>query len=323
MKIVITGATGLIGNAVAKRAAETGHDVTAIVRDVGRAKSILPPSVALCPGDITEPESLPKALQGAEVVIHTAGMPEQWQADESIFTRVNVDGTVNILRAAKGAGVRRVVYTSTMDVFAAPPGGTLVETNIDPSPKPTAYERSKQAAEREAETFLPDLDIVFMNPSAVYGPSPVNLALNSFFIKLITGQLPLLPPGGASIAYIDGVAAAFLAAAERGRRGERYLLSDCYVTNAELAAEIVRASGMKRVPGTAPTWLMKGLAAMLEPPAKLFRFTPLIARGQLSFLLWQARVDSSKARRELGFTPTPLEEGVQKTVRFLRDSRLL
>ena len=114
--------------------------------------------------------------------------------------------------AALEAGVQRAVYTSTMDVFAAPPGGTLVETNLDMQDKPTAYERSKQAADREAERIRQKgLEVVHVCPSAGYGPSPVHVGLNSFFIKLLNKQSPMLPPGGASVVYIDGCARAHLA----------------------------------------------------------------------------------------------------------------
>ncbi len=151
MKVLVTGATGLIGNAILLRLLKQGHQVRALVRDPARAARVLPPEVELVRGDVTEPDSLPLATRDVEWLFHAAGMPEQWQEDDSIFDRVNHQGTVNVLRAALAARVKRVVYTSTMDVFAAPSGGTLVETQLDTAPKATAYERSKQDAERDAE----------------------------------------------------------------------------------------------------------------------------------------------------------------------------
>jgi dihydroflavonol-4-reductase len=326
MQVLVTGATGLIGNAVARLLVGQGQAVRALVRDPGKAERLLPKEVVLLRGDITDPASVRAAAQGVEILYHTAGMPEQWQADEAIFDRVNHRGTRNLLEAASAERVRRVIYTSTMDVFAAPNGGTLIETQLDPAPKHTAYERSKQAAEREVEVFLRrDLDVVLLNPAAVYGPSPVHVGLNSFFIKLLNRQVPLLPPGGMSIAYVEGVARAHLAAAERGRKGERYLLADTFVTNAQLAEETARQTGLARsgVPPTAPAWLFKAAAAAMAPLARRLHFTPLIAPGQLSFLLWSVRVDASKAQRELGFQPTPLSQGVAKTLEALRAEGLI
>jgi nucleoside-diphosphate-sugar epimerase len=327
MKILVTGATGLIGNAVAKRLADPDarNTVRALVRDPARAKKLLPGTVELVVGDITDEGSVRDAVRGVEAVFHAAGMPEQWHKDDLVFDRVNRGGTKNVLRAALSEKVGRVVYTSTMDVFAATPGGTLVEANIDTGEKPSVYERSKQAAEREAEAVRKEgLDVVFLNPSAVYGPSPVHIALNSFFVQLLNGKMPLVPPGGMSIAYVDGVADAHVAALERGKDGERYLLADCHASNAELAAAILAIEGKgRKVPKVAPVWLMKAIATISAPFARALGFTPLIAPGQLSFLLWNPQVDASKAARELGFVATPLAEGAKKTIDFLRAEGLV
>jgi nucleoside-diphosphate-sugar epimerase len=325
MNVLVTGATGLIGNAIVRKFVARGGQVRVLVRDPERAARVLPAGVELVRGDVTAPDSLPAAMKEVEWLFHAAGMPEQWQPDASIFDRVNRQGTVNVLRAALAARVKRVVYTSTMDVFAAPRGGTLVETNLDTAPKPTAYERSKQDAEREAESIRREgLELVYVNPGAVYGPSPVHVGLNSFFLQVLNRKVPALPPGGMPVVYVDGVAEAHLAAAERGLPGERYLVADTHVSNAELAREILRVEGAGgRVPPTAPEALMKLLAAVSAPLARTFGFTPLIAPGQLSFLLWDARIDASKARRELGFTPTPLAQGVERTVAFLREEGLV
>jgi nucleoside-diphosphate-sugar epimerase len=133
----------------------------------------------------------------------------------------------------------------------------------------------------------------------------------------------MTPPGGVSVAYVDGVADAHLAAAERGRSGERYILSDGYVSIRDLCLTIARCVPGTRVPPVAPEWLMHLLAGILEPSARLFSFTPLIAGNQLEFLLWEARANSEKAQRELGFAPMPLSEGVERTVRFLQGEKLV
>ncbi|MBJ6763487.1 NAD-dependent epimerase/dehydratase family protein [Myxococcaceae bacterium JPH2] len=325
MDVLVTGATGLIGNAIAHRLAARGDRVRALVRDPVKAARLLPGDVELVRGDITEPTSLPSALRGVECVFHAAGMPEQWLRDERLFDQVNRQGTVHVLQAALDAGVRRVVYTSTMDVFAAPRGGVVVETNLDTAPKPTAYERSKQAAEREAEVIRQrGLDVVYVNPAAVYGPSPVHVAINSLFLQVLNRQAPVLPPGGVSVVYVDGVTDVHLAAAERGVNGERYLVADTHVSPAAFAEAILQAAGTgRRPPPTAPAFLLHALAGISAPLARGFGFTPLIAPGQLSFLLWDAHVDASKARRELGFQPTSLTEGVARTVAFLRQEGLV
>jgi dihydroflavonol-4-reductase len=324
MNVLVTGATGLIGNAIAQRLAKQGASVRALVRDPSKAAKLLPSSVHLVQGDVTSAGTLPAALHGVDVVFHAAGLPEQWQRDDSIFDRVNRQGSINVLTAAHAARVRRVVYTSTMDVFAAPRGGELTEANIDPHPKPTAYERSKQDAERSVEAIRQQgLDVVYVNPAAVYGPSPVHVGLNSFFIQLLNKKAPLLPPGGMSVVHVDGVTDAHLAAAERGVNGERYLVADQYASNTVLASAIHQAAGAGKPPAVAPVFLMEALARVSAPLARVFPFTPLVAPGQLSFMRWEARVNASKAQRDLGFRPTPLADGVAHTVAFLRDQGLV
>lgn len=324
VRALVTGATGLIGNRIATQLVEAGHSVSALARDTERAAKVLPAGVEVMRGDITEPEGLARAMAGTEWVFHAAGMPEQWQPDPGIFDRVNRQGTRNVLEAALAAGARRVMYTSTMDVFATDANGRLTEALIDPNPKHTAYERSKQAAEREAETMRTrGLDIVYLNPGAVYGPSPVHVSLNAFLLQVLQRKAPLLPPGGVSVAYVDSVARAHLVAAERGRSGERYLLADEHVSIKDLAAATLRQAGMERVPPVAPALLLKALAVASEPLARAFGFTPLIARGVLSFVLWNARVDATKARRELDYSPVPLAEGLRRTLESFRQQRLI
>lgn len=324
MKAMVTGATGLIGNRLVKLLRNAGHEVTALVRDPSRARPIVSDGVELVRGDVTERASIDAAVKGHEVVFHAAGLPEQWQKDPHVFDRVNRGGTRNVLEAALAAGVRRVVYTSTLDVFAAEPGGTVVETQLDAEPKPTAYERSKQAADREAERVREKgLEVVHVCPAAVYGPSPVHVGLNSFFIKLLKRQMPMLPPGGISYLYVDGCAKAHLAAAEAGVSGERYLIADGHADNAELAREILAQSDLRNVPPVGPRWLLQGVAAGGEVVAKLFDVNPIVAKGQLSFTLWNVRVDTRKAQRALGFTPFALSDGVALTVGYLRERGLV
>jgi dihydroflavonol-4-reductase len=323
MRAVVTGATGLVGHAVARALLDGGHSVRALVRDVARGAPLLPPGCEPVVGDVTAgAAALARALDGADVLFHAAGIPESWQRDESIFDRVNLGGTRNALDAALAAGVRRVVYTSTMDVFGAPRGGTLVEGPLDPEAKRTAYERSKHAAQRVAdEAAARGLDVVSVNPAAVYGPAPVVTGLNAFVARLLARRIPLLPPGGLAVVAADGLARAQVAAAERGRAGERYLVSDGYVSNRDLARAVAAAAGLPRVPRTAPEALLVPAARALARLARALRFRPLVAPGELAFVLWEARVDASKARRELGFSPTPLDEGVRRTVEWLRRAR--
>ena len=317
MRALVTGATGKVGHATIRALLAAGHDVRALVRG---AAAEIPDGAEPVRGDVTDPASLERAAAGCEVVFNAMGLPEQWLADPAQFERVNVGGTVNVVHAALRAGARRIVHTSTIDVFAKDDDGRLTEDRLDPEPKGTAYERSKQRAEVEAlRAAGHDIELVMVNPCAVYGPGPRGSASleASIFEPVVEGsrlKTPFLPPGGFGLVFSDGVGAGHLAAAERGRPGERYILCDAHATLHELAETVVRVAGRGRVPPTLPAPVARAFAAAGEGVARVTRRPPLLARGELHFLLWNARPDSAKAQRELGWTPTPLEEGLRRTL---------
>jgi dihydroflavonol-4-reductase len=321
MKVLVTGSTGKVGNAVVRRLIERGDEVVALVRDVGGARELLPSGIELAVGDVTDPGSIRRAAEGAEGVYNCMGIYEQWVPDRSLFDRVNSIGALNVIAASRQAGVRRAVHTSTIDVFHAERGETAREDVVADYPKGTAYERSKQLAE---ELVLGEarhgIEVVIANPATVYGPGPwARTGLDGAIRDAIRGRLPAVPPGGMTLAYADDVADGQLAAFDRGVPGERYLLADGYATLREILAAAVEAAGRGRVPPSIPTPAAKLLAAAGEGLSRVIRRPPLLPRGQLHFLLWEARADSGKAQRELGFEPTPWPEGIEHTVRWMID----
>jgi dihydroflavonol-4-reductase len=316
MRALVTGATGKVGHATARALLAAGHEVRALVRDPARATGTIPADVEPVRGDVTEPGTLPPALEGCELVFNAMGLPEQWLPDPAAFERVNARGTESLVRASREAGVRRVVHTSTIDVFHADPGGRFDETQVADYPKNTAYERSKQHAEELALAAAGEMELVMVNPSAVYGPGPEGSASleRQLFEPIVRRRLPAMTPGGFGVVHSDGVGAGQLLAAEQGRPGERYILCDEHVTLRELAQTVVRVAGRGRVPPTVPVPVARALAAAGEAVARVTRRPPLVARGELHFLLWNAAPDSSKAQRELGWRTTPFEVGLRGTL---------
>jgi dihydroflavonol-4-reductase len=321
MRALVTGATGKVGHSIARALLERGDEVRVLVRNPGRASSQLPPGVQAIRGDVTEPASVEKAAAGCELVFNAMGLPEQWFADPDIFERVNARGTETVVRAAAAAGARRVVHTSTIDVFHAEPGTPFDESQVADYPKGTAYERSKQHAERLALAAAAEtgVELVIVNPAAVYGPGPsgsasVELGLLRPVVEGKRAAVPLLPPGGLPMVYSTGLATGQLLAAARGVPGERYILCDGHMSFRELAETAVRLAGRGRVPAVMPIPLAKTLAAGGELVSRAIRKPPLLPKGQLHFFLWDARPQSGKAQRELGWVPTPLEEGLRAVV---------
>src|SRR5262245_935023 len=316
MRVLVTGATGKVGYAIASALLERGDVVRALVRDRTRAGSVLPEGIEPVEGDATDADSLAAAVEGCELVFNSMGMPEQWVRDEAIFERVNAQGSGEAARAARRAGVRRFVHTSTHDVFHAETGQRFDETMLADYPKGTAYERSKQHAEDLVLAERDGMEVVILNPSGVYGPTPSATPSfeNGLFEPVVRKRLPAVPPGGTGYAYVDGVADGHLLAAERGRDGERYILADGYASFREIAETVKRVAGRGRVPPVMPVLVARALAAAGEGVARVIGRPPLLPRGQLTYFLWQAHPDSSKAQRELGWKTTTFDEGVRKTL---------
>jgi dihydroflavonol-4-reductase len=316
MRALVTGATGKVGHAIASALLDRGDQVRALVRDPKRAASVLPAGIEPMRGDVTDPESLAVAAEGCELVFNSAGMPEQWVKDEAIFDQVNAVGSGQVAAAAKRAGVRRFIHTSTHDVFHAETGDRFDETMLADYPKGTAYERSKQHAEELVLAERDGMEVVILNPSGVYGPTPSQTPSfeNGLFEPVVRKRLPAVPPGGTGYAFVEGVAAGHLLAAEKGTDGERYILADGYAAFRDLAETAKSVAGRGRVPPTMPVPVARAIATVGAGISRVIRRPPLLPKGQLTYFLWQARPDSSKAQRELGWKTTPLDEGVHRTL---------
>ena len=317
MRALVTGATGKVGHATVRTLLAEGHEVRALVRDPERAAKVVTHGAELVRGDVTDPPSVARAAEGREVVFNAMGLPEQWLADAAAFQRVNVDGTRAVVEAARAAGATRLVHTSTIDVFHAEPGGSFDESVVADYPKGTAYERSKQDAERVALAGADgELEVVIVNPSAVYGPGPAGTASfeEDLFRPVLRSRLPMTPPGGCGVVFSDGIGRGQLLAALKGRPGERYIFCDTHVTVAEFARTAVDVAGRGRVPPTVPVPVARAIATGGEGLSRLIRRPPLLPRGQLHFFLWNAAPRADKARRELGWRPTDLRDGVRRTL---------
>jgi dihydroflavonol-4-reductase len=254
------------------------------------------------------------------VVFHCAGLPEQWRLDPGDFDRVNVGGTRNLVDAALAAGVERFVYTSTIDVFAWTPGEPFDESVLDPDPRPTAYERSKQEADRIVAAALDrGLPAVFVHPSAVYGPAPVlTPGLNQLLVQLARGEIPMLLPGGLAVVYSDDVAEGHLCAARSAPLGGRYILSERALSLVELAEAIAREVPAAKVPRVMPIRFARAVSITGERIARLTRRPPLIPRGGLHFLESRPVPVADRAREELGWSATPFPEGLRRALEAFR-----
>jgi len=319
---LVTGATGTVGHAIVRALVGRGRRVRALVRDLGRARELVPAAVELLEGDVTDEASVRGAMAGCTVVYHASGLPEQWLPDARRFDEVNVGGTRHLVEAALAERVRTFLYTSTIDVFTMHPGVEFDEREIDPQPKGTPYERSKQAADRlVTDALARGLPARFLHPSGVYGPAPIVTGVNDFLQRLLRRQIPLLLPGGFPLVFADDVAAGHVAAEERAPVGARFILSESYWRLDAIACVVAGQAPSSRVPPVLPLWVARFISEMGELAARLTGRPPLIPSGQLHFLSMDVRPLAQRARRELDWRPVAFEEGLRQTLPGL-DGRL-
>lgn len=324
-RTLVTGATGTVGHAIVRALLAQGRSVRALVRHPEQARALVPERVELVTGDVTDAAAVRRAVAGCDVVYHAAGLPEQWLPDPATFRRVNYEGTRHVLEAALAEPVRSFLYTSTIDVFAMSPGEPFDETRLDPLPKATPYERSKQEADRLVTAALErGLPARFLHPSGVYGPAPVTTGVNDFIRRLARGEIPMLLPGGMPVVFAADVAHGHLLAEQRAPIGARFILSEAYLSLQEMARAVTeQVAATARVPATLPRWVATAVSTTGELWARFSGMTPLIPSGQLHFLTIEARPSAQRARRELGWSPTSFADGLRVTVADLKARALI
>jgi NAD+-dependent farnesol dehydrogenase len=311
MKVLVTGATGYLGRAIVGALMARGHDPVAFARSA--SSSALP--ARRVDGDIRDERAVLAAATGCEAICHLAALVAQWKRRPAEFDEVNVGGLRTLLHVAANLGVPRVVYTSSF--LALPP------TGADSPQSWNDYQRTKVLADRMAgDAVSRGAPIVRVYPGVVYGPGP--LTEGNLIGRLIAEQMAGRLPGlvGAtrrwSFAYVDDVAAGHVAALERGRIGERYLLGG---ENAEQMRlyEIVRELSGAPLPRRIPFWAAVPAALAYEARAAMFGLVPRLTVGTLEILDRDWILDSELACRELGYTMTPLATGIARLVETIKD----
>lgn len=320
----ITGATGFIGQQLTKRLAAKGETVHTLYRNgnkIGDLKNWQ--NVHLFQGDILHLDGLRKAMSGCQAVFHLAGYARPWHKDPQTFFRINVEGTKNVLKTAKEAGVKRVVFTSTAGVVSPSNGFPSDENTPRSLPFSTLYEQSKSEAEKLAFSFNDEnTEVVVVNPSRVYGPGLLSESNGvTKMIKLyLGGKFRLLPGDGTSIGnyvFIEDVVKGHLLAMQKGRAGERYILGGENASFIDFFEILKQVSNENYRMFKMPITLMLMTASLMEKWANLTGQAPLITPPWVQKYLYNWDLSVVKAERELGYQPTSLEEGIQKTIQWL------
>ena len=323
MSVLVTGATGFIGGAVARELLRAGHRVKLLVRGpVGRV-AIDHPGVEVCCGDVRDPDSLRWAVAGCTQVYHVAALYKLWVRRRRDLYEINVGGTENVLAAAREAGVDRVVYTSSVATLGIPRGGGpgTEETPVSLRDMVGDYKRSKFLAEEVARRYAREgLPLVIVNPSAPVGvgdvkPTPTGKVIVDFLNGKMLGYLDT----GLNVVDVDDVARGHRLAAEKGRVGERYILGGENLTLREIFEILARLGGRSAPKLKIPYALALAVGYADAALARLVPGRePLVPPAGVKLARKTMFFDSAKAVRELGFTAAPASEALAKAVAWFR-----
>jgi NAD+-dependent farnesol dehydrogenase len=312
MRVLVTGGTGYLGRAIVHALAGRGHDVVVFARSA--ARSGLPGQ--LVDGDVRDKAALDHAACGCEAVLHAAAVVSIWRRRRRDFDDVNVGGLRNAIAAAAQHRIPRIVYTSSF----------LALTPRDRSGPLAAndYQRTKVAADGVAgEAVAGGAPLVRVYPGVIYGPgvSTEGNLVGRLIADHLRRRLPGLigPENLWSYAYVDDVAAGHCSALERGVAGARYMLGGANATQRDVFAVVGRLTGRPQPPRI-PFPAAMALGALEELRVALFGGTPLVTRGAVEIFRHDWSLDSSLAARELGYTITPLEEGLRRTVASIQEN---
>jgi nucleoside-diphosphate-sugar epimerase len=320
----VTGATGFLGQNLAERLVAAGWAVTAFHRP-GAALGVLPSlPISLASGELLETRALVATMpKGVDAVFHLAGDTSMWRGQRVRQARVNVEGTRNALAAAFGAGALRFVHVSTWATYDLS-RGEVDETTPQIGGRSTiGYVKTKYLGELLVRAAGErGLDAVIVNPAHIVGRyDRHNWA--RLIVMAATGRLPGVPPGSGSFAHGAAVADALIGAAERGRRGENYLIGGADAGFLDLVGEVGRLVG-RRVPRrTTPAPLLRLAGWFGGLQGALTGREPAVTPEGVAMALTHARIVSTKAERELGYRPAPLSVMVEDSVRWLKAEGLI
>lgn len=324
MRVLLTGATGFLGKNVAWAFAEAGHDLRILVRETSN-RNWLPEGAEFVPGDVTDLTSLVRAGEGSQGIVHMAGLVKVWDPDPRRFEAVNVGGLRNCLEASQRAGAR-LVYTSSFIAVGPTTSEPADESTVHPGDRyRNAYERTKAMADVIARgAALRGADVVIVYPGVVYGPGEVTDG--NIVVKMVAdhmkGRFPgIIGPGDRlwSYAFVEDVARGHVLAMERGRSGERYFLCGDNVSMNDLFATLERVSGIPRPTRHLPYSVAKALGATLYAWAEMTGRPPLLTHEVVDVFKEHWAYRSDKAKSDLGYEPASLEDGLSRTVAWLRN----
>jgi dihydroflavonol-4-reductase len=315
---LVTGASGFIGWHVARLLTERGYKVRALVRPTSKLREL---EVEAVTGDLRDPESLERAVAGCGVVFHVAADYRLWSRDTGEMYRSNVEGTRNLLEAARKHGIERVVYTSTVGCIGVPPGGVGDETvPVTIEEMTGAYKRSKFLAERVALDFAASgFPVVVVNPTAPVGDHDVKpTPTGKIVLDFLTGAMPAYIETGLNLVDVRDTAEVHLLACNRGRPGERYIAGAENLTLAEILRKLARLTGKAAPRVKLPYAVAYAAGVVTTGWAHVTGHPPRAPLDAVRMAKKKMFVSHEKAQRELNFAPGPVDVALGRAVEWFQ-----
>jgi dihydroflavonol-4-reductase len=325
---LVIGANGYLGSHVTRQLANAGQDVRVMVRAGANTIGIDDLSVTRFVGDIWDNDTLREAMTGVDDVYYCVVDTRGWLRDPAPLFHTNVEGTRNVLEIAKNAGLHRFIFTSSYVTVGRKRGRTATEDDMIVTKSLTPYVRSRVQAENIVLSYAKErgLPAVAMCVSTTYGGGDWSRTPHGAIIAgAAFGKLPFVMRGIELEAVgVDDAARALILAAEHGRTGERYLISEKMISNVDVVRIAAEAAGVPAPTKSIPLPVSYALATLGSVKAKLRGTDELLSLGSLRLMRAEAPVDHSKAVRELGWEPRPVEESIRDAAKFwvgLRDAK--
>ena len=314
MRALVTGGTGFLGANLAKGLLAQDWSVRILRRLSSPLLAVRDLAVDHAIGDVTDLDSLLAAMQGVDVVFNVAAISQYWRNTASLIYKVNVGGAQNVFDAAARSGVQRIVHTSSAAAVGIIRGRSATEADpFNQPPDRFPYGHSKWLAEEMArERVKSGQDIVMVNPAAIVGARDINWVSGSILREAKRRHIPVIPQGGVNFVAVQDVVAGHIAAVEKGRSGERYILGGENLTNRQTTEMACAIVGVKPPRITQPHWTIPLAGWVLDMIAKIVGPKLPLSGEQMRLTAEYIYFDSSKAQRELDLPHTPVRQALQE-----------
>jgi len=326
--VIVTGATGHIGNVLVRELLTRGVPVRVLVLPKDDQRPLAGLNVEIVYGDVTDLESLKSAFAGVALVFHLAGIVTIMPHMASVLERVNVGGMRNVITACCASGARRLVYTSSIHAIAEPPHGTIIDESqpFDPDRVLGGYARSKARATLLLldEVRKGELDAVICCPTGVTGPWDYLISnIGQLILDFASGHLKSYVSGAYDFVDVRDVARGLILAAEKGQTGRHYIFSGAQVQVSELIEELAHNTGYPAPTYRIPNVVARAAGVLASTYYRLLRRKPVFTAYSIDVLRSNSLVSSARAREELGFTSRPWQESIHDQVEWLRAEGML